>query len=91
MTPEFFKFALIFGFVTLLVVMFVLILIQPITRPKKKGPVHPMTKAGHLFAVIAVVFAGLSLALGAHLGLATAGLFFLLAIVCWVFGAAFRR
>lgn len=67
-----------------------LTLMQPMTRPKKKGPVHPMTKAGNLFGVVAVVFAGLSMALGAGLGLVTAAMFMLLAVGCWVFGAAFR-
>lgn len=73
------------------IISIVLALLQPVTRAKAKGPTHPMTKAGNLFCVIAVVFAALAFALNAGLGLVTAGVFMLIAVVCWVFGSVMRN
>ena len=75
----------------LVIISIVLALLQPVTRAKAKGPAHPMTKAGNLFALIAAVFAVLSLALNAGLGLVTAGVFMMVAVVCWVFGSVLRN
>lgn len=91
MTPEFTKFLIVGGFIGLLLILLVLTIIQPLTRPKRKGPAHPMTKAGNLFALVALVFGALALLLDAGLGLVTAGIFMMIAVVCWVFGTAFAK
>lgn len=75
-----------------LLVALVLAIISPFTRPKKaSAPRHPMTKAGNLFALLSVGMVVLSFALDAGLGLVSAGSFFFLAIVCWIFGFAFAK
>lgn len=89
MTPEFTKFLIVFGFIGLLFVLLVLTFVQPLARSKRKRPAHPMTKAGSLFALVALVFVVLALMLDAALGLVTAGVFMMIAIICWIFGAAF--
>lgn len=73
-----------------LVTMALMELFRPSRKRKLKGPPHPISKAGNMFALIGLVFVVLSFMLDAGLGLFTAGTFFVLAVICWVFGSALR-